>query len=199
MKRSVALSLLGILLFVGCTSQPQIQIEDTDETNQTTEQNLTAETNQTQVIVDSNIDENQLQNSTVQVETLSGDNVTIKEEKHEKNAAALVKEVVYFDFDRYDVKKEMLKKLENVAKAVTEYEGSYTLRIEGNCDEWGSDEYNYALGLKRGQSVKSALIALGVESEKMTLISYGESNPVCADHTKACWEKNRRVNFTLLP
>ena len=89
--------------------------------------------------------------------------------------------------------------MENVANLLKDSQGNWTLRIEGNCDEWGSDEYNYALGLKRAKSVKTALIDLGLDSNKLTIISYGETNPVCTSHTKECWAKNRRDNFTLLP
>jgi len=53
--------------------------------------------------------------------------------------------------------------------------------------------------LKRADSVKKALEAQGVDSSKVTLVSYGESNPTCTDKTKDCWAKNRRVDFKLLP
>ena len=76
---------------------------------------------------------------------------------------------------------------------------SFNIKLEGNCDEWGSDEYNFALGLKRANAVKKALVAEGVDAAKISMFSYGESNPTCKDKTQACWSKNRRVDFTLLP
>ena len=75
----------------------------------------------------------------------------------------------------------------------------YSLKLEGNCDEWGSDEYNFALGLKRANAVKDELLNNGVASERITLVSYGSSNPVCTEKTQECWSKNRRVDFKLLP
>lgn len=67
--------------------------------------------------------------------------------------------------------------------------------MAGNCDEWGSDEYNFALGLKRANSVKKALIAEGVNEDQLSLVSYGESNPKCEASTEKCFRLNRRVDF----
>ena len=72
-----------------------------------------------------------------------------------------------------------------------------TIKLEGNCDEWGTDEYNYALGLKRAKSVKDTLVAHGVSESNLKLISYGESNPTCTEKNEACWSKNRRVEFKI--
>lgn len=65
--------------------------------------------------------------------------------------------------------------------------------VEGNCDEWGSEEYNQALGLKRAKAVKDGLEAQGVNSSRITIKSYGENNPVCNDKTKECDAQNRRA------
>ncbi len=69
------------------------------------------------------------------------------------------------------------------------------LKIEGNCDEWGSDEYNFALGLKRAKSAKDALVEEGLDASKITTVSLGESNPKCTAKTEECWQQNRRVEF----
>jgi peptidoglycan-associated lipoprotein len=106
---------------------------------------------------------------------------------------------VHFDFDKYNIRPDQMPIVKEVANILKDIKDNYTVRIEGNCDEWGSDEYNYALGLKRAKTVKNALVDLGVDANKLTIISYGESNPVCTEHNRACWAKNRRDNFTLLP
>ena len=77
--------------------------------------------------------------------------------------------------------------------------GDLLVRIEGNTDEWGTDEYNYALGLKRAVAVRDALVAKGVSRSKTVLISYGESKPTCTNQTKECWAENRKVTFKILP
>ena len=107
---------------------------------------------------------------------------------------------IYFDFDKFNIRPDQVASVESVGSKLTSEElMNNKVRIEGNCDEWGTDEYNYALGLKRAKSVRDSLERLEVSADRMTLISYGESNPVCNEHNKACWEKNRRAEFKLLP
>ncbi|HEY6011535.1 MAG TPA: peptidoglycan-associated lipoprotein Pal, partial [Nitrospirota bacterium] len=66
------------------------------------------------------------------------------------------------------------------------------VRIEGNCDERGTREYNQALGQRRAQSTKKYLTDLGISASRISLISYGKEKPVCSDSTETCWQKNRR-------
>lgn len=101
---------------------------------------------------------------------------------------------IYFAFDKYDLQSSQEEKVVNGAKLLKS-SSDLRLKIEGNCDEWGTDEYNYALGLKRAKSVKDALIAQGVSRSNMSIISYGESNPKCNSKTQECWRQNRRVDF----
>ena len=106
---------------------------------------------------------------------------------------------INFAFDKYNITAQMQEKIDAAAELGKNVATSYKVKLEGNCDEWGSDEYNFALGLKRADAVKKALVTDGIDASRITMVSYGESNPVCTDHTKECWAKNRRVNFTLLP
>lgn len=109
-------------------------------------------------------------------------------------------QTVYFDFDKYNIKSSMVGAVDTDAGVLKAANlADYTTKLEGNCDEWGSDEYNYALGLKRAKSVKNGLDSRGVNTNDMVLISYGKSNPVCTEHTKSCWAENRRVNFDVIP
>lgn len=108
--------------------------------------------------------------------------------------------VVYFGFDEYSVSSSMQKVILDDAKIFKGANASkMAIKVQGNCDEWGTDEYNMALGLKRAQSVKNALIAHGVDEKNLNVISYGKNDPVCSDKTKECWAKNRRVDFDLIP
>ena len=130
----------------------------------------------------------------------------LQEEMSEDQLMQLAKSIeakakkIYFDFDKYNIRPDQEPRVDYDAKLFNEPEAKrFTIRVEGNCDEWGTDEYNYALGLKRAKTVRDALAERGVEPQRMTIISYGESNPVCTEHTRECWAKNRRVEFTLLP
>jgi peptidoglycan-associated lipoprotein len=108
-------------------------------------------------------------------------------------------ESVNFDFDKFNIRPDMEDRIKNNAGLANGAALSYMIKLEGNCDEWGSDEYNFALGLRRANATKSALLNEGVEEKRITMVSYGESNPICSDKTKNCWAKNRRVDFKLLP
>jgi peptidoglycan-associated lipoprotein len=107
---------------------------------------------------------------------------------------------VFFDFDQFSIRGDMQEIVVNNTNYFNKAQNqTYKIKIEGNCDEWGTDEYNYALGLKRAKSVKDSLIVNGIDSSRVTLVSYGESNPMCQEHTRECWSKNRRVDFKLIP
>jgi len=106
-------------------------------------------------------------------------------------------EPVYFAFDKFVISDRELDKVSNNARIINS-RGANKIRVEGNCDEWGTDEYNYALGLKRAKSAKEALAVSGVERSKISIVSYGESKPVCTEHNDACWQKNRRADFRIL-
>ena len=103
-------------------------------------------------------------------------------------------EPVYFEFDKSTLNDEELDKASNNARKIIA-EHAPSVRLEGNCDEWGTDEYNFALGLKRAKSVKEVLVVNGVKRDIITVISNGESKPVCTEHNEACWKRNRRVDF----
>jgi peptidoglycan-associated lipoprotein len=107
---------------------------------------------------------------------------------------------IYFAFDQFDINANSQSAIADNAKLFNLVEAAnLNIKVEGNCDEWGTDEYNYALGLKRAKAVKDALVAKGVKADRITIVSYGESNPACTQASKQCWSQNRRADFKLLP
>ncbi|TLP36848.1 OmpA family protein [Arcobacter arenosus] len=107
-------------------------------------------------------------------------------------------ENIYFGFDKYNLTTEMKDVAKSNASKLAGVQAGTTIKVEGNCDEWGTDEYNYALGLKRAKVVKDALVMDGIASNAVSVVSFGESNPVCTDKNKECWSKNRRSEHKLV-
>lgn len=105
-------------------------------------------------------------------------------------------ESIYFGFDQYSIPADMESRMAKNISVAGSTSGR-KIKIEGNCDEFGSDEYNYALGLKRAKAVKDALAMQGIPASRMVMVSYGESNPACSEQTDACYAQNRRVDLRL--
>jgi peptidoglycan-associated lipoprotein len=108
----------------------------------------------------------------------------------------VMKEDVYFDFDKSNLKPAAQESLLQKADWLRE-NSDVTVTIEGHCDERGTNEYNLALGDRRAESIKAFLVNLGISASRLTTISYGEERPVCFEGTEECWAKNRRGHFTL--
>lgn len=103
---------------------------------------------------------------------------------------------VFFDFDKYDIRPDARPTLDSVATWMNSNMG-FSLVIEGHCDERGTNEYNLALGEKRAKSTRDYLGSLGVPPSRMSMITYGEENPVCLEKTESCWQRNRRAHFVV--
>ncbi len=106
-------------------------------------------------------------------------------------------EKIYFDFDKSDLKPEARAILRKKADWLLKHP-EYSVRIEGNCDERGTNEYNLALGQRRADAAKRFLVALGVDESRISTISYGEERPVDPRHCEEAWAKNRRDEFKLI-
>ncbi|MGI0406776.1 OmpA family protein [Helicobacter himalayensis] len=103
---------------------------------------------------------------------------------------------VLFKFDKYDIQASMVERVDEAANALKNT--GVKVVLEGNTDSFGSDEYNFALGKKRADSVKNALTTRGVDSQNISTVTYGESKPVCTQPTKECYQANRRVEFKVV-
>jgi peptidoglycan-associated lipoprotein len=106
----------------------------------------------------------------------------------------LSKRSVFFDYDSNAVKDEY----KGMVQAHSRYMGDKRdskIRIEGNCDERGSREYNLALGQRRAESVKKMMTVLGVGDGRIETVSYGEEKPMSPGHDEQAWSQNRRADI----
>jgi peptidoglycan-associated lipoprotein len=107
----------------------------------------------------------------------------------------LSKRSVYFDFDSNAVKDEYRGMVQAHSRYMTADKKDSRIRIEGNCDERGSREYNLALGQRRAESVKKVMTVLGVQDARIETTSYGEEKPMAMGHDEASWAQNRRADI----
>lgn len=120
-----------------------------------------------------------------------------EEEKAEQERAAAqapALQPIFFDFDKSIVRDDA----RDVMRANADYlkaNPQVKVRIEGNCDERGTIEYNQALGQRRAAAAKKYLTNLGVSGKRISLISYGKEKPICTESTEDCWQQNRRAEL----
>lgn len=114
------------------------------------------------------------------------------------NAAELkaALETIYFNYDAYTLSNEArnaLVKNSNILKN----DSSMKIRIEGHCDERGSEEYNLALGENRAKAAMKYLVTMGIADDRISTISYGKEMPAVQGHDETTWAKNRRDEFVI--
>ncbi len=103
---------------------------------------------------------------------------------------------IFFDYNEYTIRADAQATLENDASYLIAHP-NIDFTIGGYCDERGSDEYNLALGQKRADAAKNALVTAGVAASRIHVISYGKEKPFCFEHNEQCWQLNRRDGFTM--
>ena len=127
--------------------------------------------------------------------TMPGGERTAKEESLTAKASSLFKDI-HFDFDNYNLKPEAREILKKKAAWLAN-NVAYNVRIEGNCDERGTEEYNLALGQRRADEAMKYLVELGIEKRRIKTISYGKDKPLDSRHNEEAWAKNRRDHFVV--
>lgn len=115
-------------------------------------------------------------------------------EQRELEAAKQVGTIVYFDYDRAEIRPEYVPIVAAHAKFLNGG-SARTVRLEGHSDERGSREYNIGLGERRAQTVRRALMLQGVTEAQITTVSYGEERPAVQGGDESAYSKNRRVEL----
>lgn len=104
---------------------------------------------------------------------------------------------IYFDYDKADIRSDARDILSSNGRSLTEHPTA-TIRIEGNCDERGTEQYNLALGERRANAARDYLVNYGINASRITTISYGEERPAAQGHDESAWSKNRRADFAII-
>jgi peptidoglycan-associated lipoprotein len=112
----------------------------------------------------------------------------------DNSESLLSKRVIYFDFDKSEVKAEYRAIVAAHASYVASH-GSARVTLEGHADERGPREYNLGLGERRGNAISGLLSAAGAMGSQLDTVSYGEERPVCRVSDEDCWSQNRRVEI----
>jgi len=104
---------------------------------------------------------------------------------------------VYFDFDSSTVRGDQVERLEKNAEFLNQ-NPEVRIRVEGNCDPRGTNEYNLALGERRALNAKKYLINLGIEASRISTVSWGEEKLLLHGHDELSWAQNRRDDFVII-
>jgi len=103
---------------------------------------------------------------------------------------------LFFEYDSSDINAEGRAVLEANAATLKQFP-TWTITIEGHCDERGTAEYNLALGERRAVAARTHLVSLGVSADRLRTVSYGKEFPFDAGHDEASFSKNRRAHFVI--
>jgi peptidoglycan-associated lipoprotein len=103
---------------------------------------------------------------------------------------------IFFDYDSYDLRPDATTSVTQAAAYLSSHPAIKVV-IGGYCDDRGSAEYNLALGENRANAARTALVSAGIPASRLRVISYGKEKQFCTEETEACWQKNRRAQFSL--
>jgi peptidoglycan-associated lipoprotein len=117
--------------------------------------------------------------------------------KIEPMAAKPELKTVYFEYNRWELRDEARQALRSNAQHLKTNTEQKMVRVEGHCDERGSEEYNLALGDRRAAAVKRYLVDLGVPASQVQTLSFGEGRPAVPGEGETAWSRNRRAELSL--
>ncbi len=181
-----AFAILPALLLLGCGTSGEVKDEAEGEGGQASEQvtDMDSSTSTRGVGDDSGMTGERMDGG-------AEDMTTAADPLNDPNSL-LGKRVIYFDFDKSDIKDEF----RDIVNAHAEYlaiNQGVNITIEGHTDERGTREYNIALGERRANAVKRMLTLQGVSASQIRVISYGEERPAALGHDESAWSLNRRA------
>ncbi|MEX0900549.1 MAG: peptidoglycan-associated lipoprotein Pal [Gammaproteobacteria bacterium] len=177
--RNTAILLLAAVVLAGCPSRQQVQ-EDPDAeraAQQAAEERAAAERERARAEAERVREQERLRANPL-----------------DDPDSVLAQRVIYFDFDRADVKPEFMAVIQAHAQYLAERPNA-RITLEGHTDERGSREYNIGLGNRRAQAVRRMLMFHGVADGQIATVSYGEEKPAARGESEQAWSRNRRVEI----
>ncbi len=199
---SIVILAAAMLVFAGCAQKRGAETESVktqkDQAAQAeSEQQKAASKEESAATAEDEAEEEEVEEYGVSEEKAGEkeDRATTDEGLRDK-AKQTLKQRIHFAFDSSELSKEAQEALKSKAKILKKNSG-IKLVIEGHCDERGTDEYNMALGERRARAAYEYLILLGVDADRMNLVSYGEERPLVEGDNEQAWAKNRRDEFKI--
>jgi peptidoglycan-associated lipoprotein len=113
------------------------------------------------------------------------------------NSDILAEQTIHFAYDKSAIRSQEQSKLDAVADYLKNH-AAVAVRVEGNCDERGTEEYNRSLGERRALAARERLVQAGIDPSRVDIITYGKDKPVDQGHDEAAFAKNRRDDFVVL-
>lgn len=141
--------------------------------------------------------EEQQRTSSLDSSVEAGDNATDPKSKLNEPDGLLAQRSIYYMFDSFEIQAEYKPILEAHSKFLVD-NPSFRVRIEGNCDDRGSREYNLALGQSRAEQIRKSMLLLGVSVEQIEVVSFGAERPVAYGFDEASRAKNRRSDLVYI-
>jgi peptidoglycan-associated lipoprotein len=190
MKKKIFITTMTLaLLMVGC-AQKEINTVDIEGEEGTAREHTASTNNGTQ------IDANEYENVDL-YNRENGGNYTYNSTYGEARNGV---KNIYFNVNQYIISSDKLPIIKSNTRVLNgAIRAGSQVKIEGHCDASGTDEYNYALGLKRAKATKEAMVSSGMNPSSITMVSMGESSPECTNGYGAdCYAKNRRVEFKVI-
>ena len=200
MKRFLLLA-AGAALLTACETASEIDAIATGASGSSTASTATAaSSSSTSTVSSGSSDSSSSSSSSTSSSGASGSSsdstTTYSYDTDPKTALIKVGDRVLFGYDSSELDDDDRSVLDNQAKFLNQ-NPSLKVTIEGHCDERGTREYNLALGEKRASAVKDYLISVGINSERISVVSYGKERPQVLGSNKAAWSMNRRSVTTI--
>jgi len=189
----VVLCSIAMFITAGCATQTAVKKDETSAPVPVAPKNAKSE--KTEIPPNRALPTSSDKNESLSSKIVSGNQSGQKDLGASQLQSALDK--IYFDFDSADLSESARTALSKNADALMR-ESSAKIRIEGNCDDRGSVEYNLALGERRAKAAQQYLTTLGVKPERLSIISYGKEKPSIQGNDEASMAKNRRDEFVVI-